>query len=144
MSFNQNIAEQYGLTIFESEAPDREVIDFSVYNSDIDDNVAWAWGGGDTVAVDNKEYNYDYEVECNHKIEWGGDDERGYCVVCGKECDWHWEKEWVDDGHGEDGECIGHYEQHRVPHEWHEGDGGIIKQYINEQRRKYGNKQTNF
>ena len=45
MSFNERIAEEYGLTIFESEAPDREVIDFSVYDSDRDDNVAWGWGG---------------------------------------------------------------------------------------------------
>lgn len=121
MSFNQDIAEQYGLTIYESDAPDREKIDISVHSDEIDDNIAWAWGRED-----------DYEVECNHQIEWGDDDERGYCVVCGKECDWHYEKEWVDEGHDEDGGCIGHYEQQRVPHEWHEGDGGIIKQYINE------------
>lgn len=111
--------KQYGLSIYESEAPGREEIDFSVYDSDLDDNVAWVWGAKD-----------DHEVDCDHKIEWGDDYERGHCVVCGKECDWYWEREWVDDGHDEDGGCIGHYEQHRVPHEWHEGDGGIIKQYI--------------
>ena len=140
MSFNERIAEQYGLTIYESEAPDRKTIDFSVYDSDTDDNVAWVWGGGDTVAVDNKEYNYDYEVECDHKIEWGDDDERGYCVVCGKECDWHYENQVVNEGKDSDGNYYCQTDKVRVPHEWHEGDGGIIKQYINEQRRKYGNK----
>lgn len=129
-SFNQNIAEQYGLTIYESEAPDREVIDFSVYDSDRGDNVAWVWGGGDTVAVDNKEYNYDYEVECDHKIEWGDDDERGYCVVCGKECDWHYENQVVDEGKDEDGNYTCRTADVRVVDGWHEGDGGIIKQYI--------------
>ena len=118
-NFNENITEQYGLTIYESDAPDREEIDFFVHSDEIDDNIAWVWGEQD-----------DYEIDCNHQIEWGDDDKRGYCVICGKECDWHWEKEWVDDGHGEDGGCIGHYERQRVPHEWHEGDGGIIKQYI--------------
>lgn len=137
-SFNQDIAEQYGLTIYESEAPDREKIDFSVCSSDLDDNVAWAWGSGEVVAVDNKEYNYDYEVECNHQIEYGDDDERGYCVVCGQECDWHYEKEWLDEGHDEDGVCIGREIEVRVPDEWHEGDGGIIKQYIKEYYGKDG------
>ena len=140
MSFNERIAEQYGLTVYESGAPDRKTIDFSVYDSDTDDNVAWVWGGGDTVAVDNKEYNYDYEVECDHKIEWGDDDERGYCVVCGKECDWHYENEVVNEGHDEDGRYTCQTVNVRVPHEWHEGDGGIIKQYIDEQRRKYAGK----
>lgn len=130
MSFNERIAEQYGLTIYESEAPDREAIDFSVYDSDTDDNVAWVYGSGDTVAVDNKEYNYDYEVECDHKIEWGDDNERGYCVVCGKECDWHYENQVVSEGHDEDGRYTCQTANVRVPHEWHEGDRGIIKQYI--------------
>lgn len=130
MSFNQDIAEQYGLTIYESEAPDREVIDFSVYSSEIDDNIAWVWGGGDTVAVDDKEYDYDYEVECNHQIEWGDDDERGYCVICGKECDWHYEEDVVNEGYDDEGKYTGQVVKVPTPHEWHEGDGGIIKQYI--------------
>ena len=130
MSFNQNIAEQYGLTIYESEAPDREVIDFSVYDSNRGDNVAWAWGSGDVIAVDNKEYNYDYEVECDHEIEWGDDDERGYCVICGKECDWHYENEVVNEGKDEDGNYYCQTARTRTIDGWHEGDGGIIKQYI--------------
>ena len=129
MSFNRDIAEQYGLTIYESEAPDREVIDFSVYDSDLDDSVAWVWGAKD-----------DYEVECNHNIEYGDDDERGYCVICGKECDWHYENEVVNEGEDSDGNYYCQTADVRVPHEWHEGDGGIIKQYIDEQRRKYAGK----
>lgn len=128
--------KKYGLTIYESEAPDREVIDFSV--ADSEDNVAWVWGGGDTVAIDNKEYDYDYEVECDHAIiDYGDDDEQGRCVVCGRTCDWHYEKEIVNEGHDEDGNYYCRETEVRVPHEWHEGDGGIIKQYIKE---NYGNK----
>lgn len=120
--FNQDIAEQYGLTIYESDAPDREEIDFSVYDSGLDDSVAWVRGEKD-----------DYEVKCNHKIEWGDDNERGYCAICGKECDWHYEK---DEG---DVENYHWNTQERIPDRWYEGDGGIIKQYI-EQRRKHGSK----
>ena len=134
--FNEDIAEQYGITICESDKPDRLKIDFTVY--DDNDGVAEVYGSGETVSVDNKEYYYDYEVECDHStIEYGDDDERGYCVVCGCECDWHYEKEWLDEGHDEDGNCIGQEIEVRVPHEWHRGDGGIIKQYIEE---KYGRK----
>lgn len=117
--FNENIAEQYGLTVYESDAPDREEIDFSVCDSDLDDNVAWVWGAEN-----------DYEVECGHKIEWGDEGERGYCVICGKECDWHYENEVVSEGKDEDGNYYCQTDRVRVPHEWHEGDGGIIRQYI--------------
>lgn len=139
-SFNQNIAEQYGLTIYESDAPNREEIDISVYSSSLGDNVAWAWGGGEIVSVDSKRYDYDYEVECDHEIEWGDDDERGYCVICGKECDWHYENEVVNEGKDEDGNYYCQTARTRTIDEWHEGDGGIIKQYIDEQRRKYAGK----
>lgn len=140
MSFNQNIAEQYGLTIYESDAPNREEIDISVYSSSLGDNVAWAWGGGELVSVDSKRYDYDYEVECDHEIEWGDDDERGYCVICGKECDWHYENEVVNEGKDSDGNYYCQTARTRTIDEWHEGDGGIIKQYIDEQRRKYAGK----
>lgn len=134
MSFNQDI-KRYGLTIFESEAPDREVIDFSVYESDLDDNVAWVWGSGEIISVDNNKYDYDYEVECGHQIEWGDDDERGYCVICGKECDWHYETQVVDEGKNEYGYYCKTGEE-RVIDEWHEGDGGIIKRYIEQHERR--------
>lgn len=119
MSINERLAEEYDLTIFESEAPDRAEVDFSVYWSYGDDNVAWVWGDKD-----------DYEVECNHpNIEYEDDETQGYCPICGKYCDWSYHVS-ADDG----------YEiKERVPHEWHEGDGGIIKEYIKE---VYGRQQS--
>lgn len=40
--------------------------------------------------------------ECEHEdIEWGDDDERGVCLNCGAECDWHWVK-GVDDNYPDD------------------------------------------
>lgn len=106
-----------GLRVRESDSPDRLKIDFSI--EDEHDNIAWVWGSGEIVAIDNKEYGYDYEVECDHAvIEYDDDETVGECLVCGKYCDWHWE------GDGE-------YRE-RVPHDWHEGDGGLINKYINE------------
>lgn len=103
-----NKLEEYGLSVRESDAPDRLPIDFTI--EDGDDNVAWVWGDKD-----------DYEVECNHpSIEYEDDETQGYCPVCGEYCDWH--REVADEE--------GHLE--RVPHEWHEGDGGIIKQIVKE------------
>lgn len=100
--------EQYDLSLRESDAPDRLPIDFSI--EDDEDNVAWVWG-------DWK----DYEVDCTHPyqcIDWGDDDERGECELCGAQCDWRWERD-------EDG-------QSREPHAWHKGNGGLIKKIIEE------------
>lgn len=124
MGINERLAEQYGLTIYESDAPDRKPVDFSVYSSYDGDNMAWVWGDAD-----------DYEVECNHEVEWGDDDELGYCVVCGKECSWHWENQVVNEGKDEDGNYYCQTAGVREIDDWHEGDGGIIKQYVKE---KYG------
>lgn len=106
--------KEYGLTLRESDSPDREVIDFEI--CDGDDNVAWVWGGTPD----------DVEVECDHPyecIEWGDDDERGVCPLCGATCDWHYEEE---DGH-----------EVREPHNWHAPGkpSGLIGEYI-EQLRK--------
>ena len=102
----------WGFMVLESEAPDREEVDFTI--SDKEDNVAWAWGTRDG-----------YEVECNHElVEFSSDEtERGVCVICGLTCDWHYD-------YDEDG-C-----RHKTPHEWHyedgDGDGGLIEKYIEE------------
>lgn len=134
----QTVLDKLGLKVRESDAPDREPIDFTV--GDADDNVAWVWGSGDVVAVDDKEYNYDYEVECNHPaVEYGDDDEQGRCEVCGQTCYWHYEKDIVDEGHDEQGNYTCQVARVRVPDEWHEGDGGIIKQYVKE---VYGRQQS--
>lgn len=138
MKSSKELCEEYGLTIYESEAPDRLAIDFSI--DDGDDNIAWAWGDGEIVVVDNQEYTPDYEVECDHAIvEYGDDDERGECIVCGATCDWHYEKEVVNEGHDEDGNYYCQTGEERVPHEWHRGDGGIIRKYINEQLERRNN-----
>lgn len=130
MGVEQEIKDM-GLLVRESDNPDREKIDFSI--EDGNDNIAWVWGNGEVVCVDNKEYDLDYEVECDHAvIEYDDDETVGQCLVCGKYCDWHYESEWLDGGHDEDGNCIGQTIERRVPHEWHNGDGGIIKKYIEE------------
>lgn len=96
----------WGFTVFESEAPDREEIDFSI--GDKEGNVAWVWGSKDN-----------YEVECDHVfVEFSNnDEERGRCLICGETCDW----------------CY-HPDHHKNPVEWHpeESDGGFIKKYIEE------------
>ena len=109
--------EDMGLHIVESDAPNRENIDFSI--ADKNDNVAWVWGSGEEITVNDK-FCLDYEVECDHSfVEYDDDEIVGYCPICGSTCDWHWEN---------DGEYMS-----RVPHSWNtyeEGDGGLIKKYI--------------
>lgn len=107
-----------GLRIVESEAPDREKIDFSI--ADDNDNIAWVWGSGEPITVDGKP-SLDYEVECDHCfVEYEDDEHQGYCPICGRYCDWHWEGD-------------GLYRE-RVPHNWEEGDGGIIKKIIESEK----------
>lgn len=125
--------KEYGLKVYwnrqegrNSDDPDDYyAIDFSIEDSE--DNVAWVWGSAPG----------DVEVECNHPeecIEFGDDDEQGECKLCGAKCDWHWEKEWLDEGHGEDGGCIGHEVQTRHIDEWHcpKRPKGLIGEYLKE------------
>lgn len=107
--------KEYGLTLRESDSQDRELIDFEI--CDDDDNVAWVWGGTPD----------DVEVECNHPyqcIEWGDDDERGECKLCGATCDWSYEED--DEGH-----------KTKEPHTWHapEKQGGIIGECLDNIRK---------
>lgn len=119
------ILKDYDLSIHESEAEDRENIDFEV--CDRDGNIAWVWGDGEPIVIDGEQYGYNYEVECDHRIvEYPEDDEhQGHCVVCGCDCDWHYENDIFDKGGGEVFAT-----KIEVPDRWHEGDGGIIKDYI--------------
>lgn len=117
--------EEYDLAIRESEANDRLPIDFSI--EDLNDNVAWVWGQNPR----------DVEIECDHPeecIEWGDDDERGECAICGAQCDWHYEERIVSEGHDEDGNYTCQVAKVRVHHEWHRPDktSGIIKQILDE------------
>lgn len=100
---------------------DFEPIDYSF--SDGEDNVAWLWGSHPTD---------DVQCECNHPeqcMEWGDDDERGFCRLCGAECDWHYETS-ADDG----------YEiKERVPDTWYipKKIGGVLGKYLKELAREW-------
>lgn len=112
----EQLLKKYGLTIRESDSPDRKPVDFTI--EDGNDNVCWVWG--DT--PDN------VKIECDHAvIDYGDDDDlRGRCLVCGAACDWHWED---DSGDVEDYHWEG---KERVPHYWHEpiNNRGIVKMYL--------------
>lgn len=116
--------KKYGLEVWESDNPERQLIDFDI--SDEEDNVAWVWG-------DSLE---DAEVECNHPyqcIEWGDEDEQGECVLCGATCDWHYEE---DDGNVEDYCWKG-----KTPciDEWYNPKkiGGIVGKYLKELQERW-------
>ena len=130
MDFKKEL-EKYGLKIYHKEhkadrddPDDYEPIDFSI--DDGADNVAWVWGS---------EPFSDFQVECNHPeecIEWGDDDERGECLLCGATCDWYWETDVVDEGHNEDGTYYATTGEVREITDWHNRDkfGGLIGKYI--------------
>lgn len=59
------------------------------------------------------------DLDCDHiNIEWGDEDERGVCTDCGAVCDWHYEKEIIDNYPDYVKEV-----EVRVPHEWHWEEG---------------------
>lgn len=108
--------KELGFLVRESEAKDREPIDFSI--EDGEDNVAWVWGEVD-----------DPDVECWHPPEalgWYEYDMSCECLLCGATGDWHWEK---DEGNVEEHHWEG---RERVIDQWYKGDGGLINQYIKE------------
>lgn len=110
--------EAYGLKVYESEAPDRERVDFSI--SDGTDNVAFVWGD----SPDNVEVECDHPYEC---VEFGSDiEDQGECLLCGAYCDWHYEND--GEGHGVP-----------EPHDWYRPRHvkGFIKEYIEEQEASY-------
>ena len=112
--------EELGLKYRESDSPERRAIDFAIENEE--DNVAWVWGD-----------RHDLDWECHHpEVEYGDDDERGQCVLCGSFCDWNYEKEWLDEGHDEDGGCVGKEIEVRRPHTWYprRAAGGLLKELI--------------
>ena len=112
--------EDMGYTLVESDDPNRQKYDFSI--SDGEDNVAWIWGD-----------DHDLDYECNHPsdcIEYGDDDERGQCILCGSWCDWGWENE---EGSVEDYHWNG---RERVPQEWYprRDIGGLMKEIVDEMK----------
>lgn len=120
---------KYGLTVFykenhhnSSDPDDYYNIDFSI--DDGEDNIAWVWG--DT--PDKVDW------ECNHGIvEYGDDDEQGECVLCGAVCDWHWEKETIDN-YPDSIEV----REVQEPHEWYYGTEpkGLIKEILDSYRQE--------
>lgn len=99
-----------GYTLYESEAPDRQLVDFDV--SDGEDNVAWVWGD----RLD------DVDWECSHpEVEYVDDETQGECVLCGSWCDFRYEED--DQGN-----------KVPEPHEWYprRSPGGLIGEYLKE------------
>lgn len=128
-----------GLKKYESEAEDREPIDFSIANDE--DNVAWVYGTYQTVAVDNKRYEHDVRVECDHPeeaLDWGDDDECGECLLCGAQCLWHWEEGEEYEGIDDDGYVVSSKHSDRVIDEWHPTDNkGLIGKYLDQLREEF-------
>ena len=122
--------KEYGLTIRESDDPERQLVDFTI--EDEEDNVATVWG----------DRFDDVEWECNHPyqcIEFGDDrEEQGECLLCGAYCDYGVKEEWLDEGHNEDGKCIGKIIQTREPIEWYprRDVGGMIGKYLKELKER--------
>lgn len=107
-----NALEELGLKVYESEAPDRQLVDFDV--SDGEDNVAWVWGD----RLD------DVDWECDHPyqyINFGDGEEQCECTLCGSFGDYHYEED--DEGH-----------KVPEPHEWYprRNIGGLIGEYLKE------------
>ena len=86
--------------------PEYLPIDFAVRLDE--EAIAWVWGK----SAD------DVEIECDHEAEFGDDDEAGVCPICGAECIWHYETEWEDTGHDDDGHCTGYEIRTRKVDSW--------------------------
>ena len=65
---------------------------------------------------------------CTHpeeSIEFGEDDERGECKLCGATCDWHWENDVYDGGDQGDGNGYEIYKtRERVVDYWYSPEEG--------------------
>lgn len=107
--------EELGLAYRESDAPTRNIVDFTI--EDGSDIVASVWGDKPT----------DVDFECEHPselIEYDDDETVGECPVCGCFCDWHYGVS-ADDGYTV---------KERIPHEWYprRNPGGIIGKILEE------------
>ena len=107
--------EEYGLAIRESDSPERQLVDFSIEDSE--DNVAWVWG--------NRFDDIDWE--CNHPyqcVDFGDGKEQCECILCGSFGDYHYEED---------------NEGNKVPepHEWYPRRevGGMIGKYLEELKK---------
>lgn len=111
----------YGAHVEHSEAEDREPIDFEIRDDKSDELIATVWG--------SNPFN-DVQIDCNHDIYAIEDEElQGECLICGANCDWHYEAN-ADDGH-----TI----KERVPYEWYTPKeiGGFVGDYIKDLQEKW-------
>ena len=129
MNFDNEL-KKFGLVKYESEADDREPIDFSI--SDAVDNVAWVYGS---------EPWTDVSIECDHPseaIEWGDDDECGECLLCGSQCSWRWVEDDEYDGVDEYGYVQSSKSGYREIGEWHTTDNkGLIGKYLKQLQERW-------
>ena len=117
--------KEYGLHLEHSEAEDREPIDFEIRDEN-GELCATVWGS---------DPRNDVQVDCNHSIvEYDDDDQRGVCKLCGATCDWHWEKEVIDN-YPDSIKEVGV----RVPHNLYlpEHIKGIVEDCLKELRKKW-------
>lgn len=114
--------KELDLMVYWNDGQDAQQIDFSI--ADSEDNVAWVWGDLS-----------DVDWECNHPyelIEWGDDDERGECKLCGATCAWSWVPDGVEP-------TTGKLMKSREPYDWEpiRYPKGLLGDYIKELREKW-------
>lgn len=104
--------KKYGLTIRESDNPERQLVDFSI--EDGEDNVAWIWGD----RYDNVDWECNHPYQC---IDFGDGEEQCECLLCGSYGDYHYEED--DQGN-----------KVPEPHDWYprRDVGGLIGEYLKE------------
>lgn len=128
-----NKLEELKLRIEHSEAEDREPIDFDVRDSESDERYATVWGSNTT---------NDLQWDCEHPeelLEFGDDDERAVCPICGATFDWGWQEDVVDEGYDDEGMYYQTTGDVRVIGECHESDkpAGIIGDIIKDIERRF-------
>lgn len=110
--------EELGLYVYQSEAEDREPIDFEIRTKNTHELIATVWGS---------EPFKDVDIDCEHGfVEYGDDiDEQGECPICGAACDWHYETDGVI--------------RYRVSHGWYKPEriGGIVGKYIEDLKKTW-------
>ena len=128
-----NKLQELKLRIEHSEAEDREPIDFDVRDTETDERYATVWGSDPW---------HDIQCDCEHPlelVEFGDEDERGECLICGATCDWRNVEEIEYEGSDEYGNPIGSKSGYKEIGQWHEAEelGGVIGDYIKQLRKEF-------
>lgn len=130
----KNEIEKYGLDVYRKDNEHHNSDDPDDYNSP--HIYIEICEGADTVAtICGSDLAKDIDIECSHPkccIEWGDDDERGECFLCGAQCDWGWMDDIANEGYDENGEYCAKCVKARQIGDWHlpEYVGGWIGKYI--------------